>query len=94
MNLQRTLNSVGKACFVRYFEVFSSEEPIENVLELLLNEEGYTEKASRTRISNARKIIRNGLSILALQAVIQSKHSAISPELKNKAQQLIQSITK
>lgn len=94
MNLQRTLNSVGKACFVRYFEVFASEEPIENVLELLLNEEGYTEKASRTRINNARKIIRNGLSILALQAVIHSKHSAISPELKNKAQQLIQSITK
>jgi len=82
MDLQRALNSVGKTCFVKYYEEFASDKPVEDIVEILLNKEGYAETASRTRVNNARKIIRQGLSNQALDLVINSNHSLVTEEVK------------
>jgi DNA invertase Pin-like site-specific DNA recombinase len=82
MDLHRALNSVGKTCFVKYYKEFASNRPVEDIVELLLNEEGYAETASRTRVNNARKIIRQDLSNQALDLVINSNHSLVTEEIK------------
>lgn len=82
MDLQRALNSVGKTCFVKYYEEFASDKPVEDIVEILLNQEGYAETASRTRVNNARKIIRQGLSNQALDLVINSSHSLVTEDIK------------
>lgn len=88
MDLQRALNSVGKTCFVKYYEEFTSDKPVEDIVELLLNNEGYTETASRTRVNNARRIIRQGLSAEALCLVISSNHALVTEEIKQRARQI------
>lgn len=91
MDLQRALNSVGKTCFVKYYEEFASDKPLEDIVELLLNNEGYTETASRTRVNNARRIIRQGLSAEALGLVISSNHALVTEEIKQKATKVLES---
>jgi DNA invertase Pin-like site-specific DNA recombinase len=89
MDLQRALNSVGKTCFVKYYEEFASDKPVEDIVEILLNQEGYAETASRTRVNNARKIIRQGLSNQALELVVSSNHSLVTQDVKEKASSLL-----
>ncbi|MBE0470387.1 MAG: recombinase family protein [Methyloprofundus sp.] len=91
MDLQRALNSVGKTCFVKYYEEFASDKPVEDIVEILLNKEGYAETASRTRVNNARKIIRQGLSAEALGTVISSNHALVAEEIKQKAIRVLES---
>ena len=72
IDLQRAFNSVGKTCYVKYYEEYASDKPVEDIVEILLNQEGYAETASWTRVNNARMIIRQGLSNQALDLVINS----------------------
>jgi hypothetical protein len=59
--LQRTIQSIGKGCFVKYYEAFRDPtQSNENLIELLMTEEGYTETACRTRVSHSRRIIDSG----------------------------------
>lgn len=67
------LRSTGMACFVKYFPAFSNESlSRHDLIELLLRKERYKEKASGTRISNARSIITAGCAKMALNLIAKS----------------------
>lgn len=71
--LVRYLNSVGKECFTNYFEMFSSSIPNQEIAEKIQDENGYTEKACRSRTGHARMIIREGGAEEALRLIVESK---------------------
>ena len=79
--LDRYLNSVGKRCFVRYFDRFS-DQSLSNreVAEILQEEMGFTWKACNSRTGHARMIIRSGRAIDALEIVRGSKAEARTRE--------------
>ncbi len=71
--LRRSLQSIGMACFVRYFPQFSNESMRnEDLIELLMTQENYQEAACRTRVTQARKIIANERAVDALLIVASS----------------------
>ncbi len=79
--LQRNLQSVGMACFVKYFGEFANNAlPNRAVAEILLEREGYTEKSCRSRVSHARSIIKAGRAADALLMIAGasnvSRHTA------------------
>ena len=86
----RNLQSVGKTCFVQFFEHFSSETtPREDVVEILKSNTTYTEKSCRSRTSHAQSIIQAGMAIKALEIIINSRHYLISSKTKQKAKEIL-----
>lgn len=72
--LVEALKSAGKTCFVRYFCRFSDESVSQHELfDLLIQENGYKEPATRSRVSNARRIIGAGRAKDALNLILRSK---------------------
>lgn len=75
--LDRSLRSIGKECFVRYFEEFSNPRySSEDLIEMLMTKEGYAESGSRTRVSQSRRIINSGRAKAALKMVHDSERLA------------------
>lgn len=75
--LVRTLNSVGKRCFVTWFRQFCDPSlSNEDVAALLEEAEQYTAKTCRNRTSGARSIIRAGRGRDALTIIARSKADA------------------
>jgi hypothetical protein len=71
--LERRLQSTGKECFVKHYTVFTDTQiETEKAAELLVKLEKYTLKACRTRVSNARAIIRAGRSNDAFLIIAKS----------------------
>ncbi len=71
--LRRSLQSIGMACFVRYFPQFSDEAMSnENLIELLMRNENYMESGCITRVTQARRIIASGRAVDALLIVAGS----------------------
>lgn len=71
--LVRYLNSVGKECFVKYFELFKNNNiPNHEIAEKIFIENGYTEKACNSRTGHARMIIREGGAEEALKIISES----------------------
>ena len=91
--LARNLKSVGQACFVRYFALFSSEVAGANIVEILKSENSFTERSCRSRTSHARSIIRAGFSKTALQMVVSSDSRRVTEETRAKAKELLHSHT-
>ncbi len=74
--LRQSLQSVSMQCFVKYFKEFNdSATTSEELAKTLAQVEGYTEKSSRSRVSKARRIIREGHTQDVLQQVIDSKRT-------------------
>ena len=91
--LVRSLQSIGKACFVTYFCQFADQMLSDHrVIELLVRREGYTEESSRTRVSNARRIMKSGRAGDALRNVIQSERSKDYERIATKAKALLSKI--
>lgn len=68
--LARYLNSVGKECFVTYFNRFSDWSlSNQEIAELLREERGYTWNACNSRTITSRSFIRAGRAIDALEIV-------------------------
>ena len=91
--LDRNLRSVGKECFVTYFEIFSDRQ-LENIdiAERIQRERScYTWKSCNSRTSHARVIINAGRAKDALILVADSKHRSITSEIKARALTLAQS---
>ena len=84
--LDRNLRSVGKECFVTYYEAFSDRQ-LENIdiAERIQRERHYTWKACNSRTSHARGIINAGRAKDALILVANSKHWIITSEIKSRA---------
>ncbi|HHW57744.1 MAG TPA: hypothetical protein GXX15_08795 [Clostridia bacterium] len=69
MDLIRTLNSVGKSTFVKYYYNFKNESREACIAAFT---EDYTDKSKSTRTSYAQRIFREGRQKDALQLIINS----------------------
>jgi len=89
--LKKLIQSVGKGCFVEYFEDFRDEtNSTADLVELLVREKGFTENACRTRISKSRKIINSGDAEEVLQNISES--SRLPYKVTTKARELLKKI--
>lgn len=71
--LIRCLNSVGKECFVKYFELFFNQNKSnQEIADIIEAENGYTRKLCNSRTGHARIIIREGGIKDALKLIISS----------------------
>ena len=73
--LTRLLKSVGQRVFVTYYRDF--ENPALDTADLagILAQEGFTEKACRSRATHARRIFNQGFQIEALEGIASSTRS-------------------
>ena len=93
--LERSLRSIGKGCFVEYFCQFADLNlSNSDVTEILMRQEGYAENGSRTRVSQARRIIGSGRAEDALRNVIQSDRIPNYARVAARARELLVKITK
>lgn len=91
MDVDKALKSIGKECFVLYFHTFADNTISKcDIVEMLIANHGYKETATKTRVSNARSIISNGMAKEALMTIGNSKN--ISDKIRNEAKQLIKNI--
>ena len=73
VTLVSLLKAIGMECFVNYYHHFAdSNLSSAYIIEQMHSREGYTEKSCRGRLSKARKVIRDGLSIEALTLIADS----------------------
>lgn len=70
MTIERLLNSIGKATFIKYYYSFKTQSR-----EYCINhfEENYTYKAKSSKTGHAQAIFRNGLEKEALIMIANSK---------------------
>ena len=85
--LIRALNSIGKRCFVTYYEAFKNlNNSTEQLIELLMQNESYEESGCKTRISQSRRIFLERKETDALDIIIESIR--LEPEIIHKAKLL------
>jgi len=71
---KRLIQSVGLACFIKYYEFFSDfSKSNEDIIDILMKNERYTESANRTRVNKARKIFSENLQFKILEYATHSK---------------------
>ncbi|VAE99550.1 Uncharacterised protein [Enterobacter hormaechei] len=91
VTLVRLLKAIGMECFVNYYHHFAdSNLSSADIIEQMHSCEGYTEKSCRIRLSKARKVIRDSLSIEALTLVADS--GRIQDSVRNDALKLIRAL--
>ena len=82
------LKAIGMECFVNHYHRFAdSTLSSAEIIEQMHSREGYTEKSCRVRLSKARKVIGEGLSIEALTLIADS--GRIPDSVRNDALKLI-----
>jgi len=85
--LLRSLQSIGKACFVKYFPQFSDMVlRNEDLIELLMRQENYVKSGCITRVTQARRIIASKRAVDALLIVASSVK--VSDEVSQEASRL------
>lgn len=84
MDMEKTLNAVGKVIFVKYYFVLANMSN-EDCLEIFT--ENFTEKSKRSRVSHAKEIFREGKQFDALKIVCNSPN--IDPDTKKKAETIL-----
>ncbi len=87
--LIESLNSVGKSCFVSYYEVFrdNARKDPSFVIELLVRNEKYKESGAKIRVNFARAIFDAHRQIDALKIIAQAER--IPREFCDKAKLLL-----
>lgn len=75
--LPRLLQSVGQSAFVRFFREFADHRLSNQEVAALLPAE-YTDKSRNSRTSHARRIIKDGLAIEALELILGSSRADAS----------------
>ncbi len=89
--LERSLQSVGMACFVKYFHEFSDiKSNRADLIELLKRNEGYKESGCKTRVSQSSRIVKAERAKDALRII--SKSAGVPEEVSARARQLMQSL--
>jgi hypothetical protein len=84
--LERSLNSIGKACFVKHYETLRDWSGIDAV-EYLIKHELYTEDAARVRGSCSKNIFNAGRHADALRIIARSDR--VPREVVAKAETLL-----
>lgn len=84
MDLERTLNSVGKSTFVKYYYDFRDKSRDECIKAF---DEDYTDKAKSTRTGHAQRIFRENRNIEALRIIIASNR--VDFETVKKAKEIL-----
>ena len=84
MDLERTLNSVGKSTFVKYYYDFRDKSRDECIKAF---SEDYTDKAKSTRTGHAQRIFKENKNIDALRIIIASKR--VEFETIKKAEEIL-----
>ncbi len=86
--LNRLVQSIGMACFVKYYKDFADFSRSDSIVVQKIREaEGYTECACATRVLKSRQIIRSGRARDALKRIAQS--SRVPAQVANTASQLL-----
>jgi hypothetical protein len=87
--LRQSLNSIGKACFVKYYELFRNKSSTEIwfVVDFLMRAEHITEAGAKIRVGFARGIFNAGRQNDALKIVAQSER--VPRDLAEKAKLLL-----
>ncbi|MFY9619739.1 MAG: hypothetical protein WAM70_06510 [Pyrinomonadaceae bacterium] len=88
-DLVRLLNSVGKSTFVSFFNEFADTSLTNQDVVAILPEQ-YTLKARNTRVSKARRILREGLAEEALELICASER--VDPETAKQARELLRKL--
>lgn len=71
--IDRSLRSIGKECFIKYFHEFKNPRySDDDLVSLLMKKEDYTESGCKIRVTNARRIIKENGIKEALNLVIDS----------------------
>lgn len=74
--LARSVQSIGMGCFVKYFEAFNNGNiSNEDLIDALMKIEGYEETGVRTRVTQSRRIIKDGRAVEALKLVTSSNRA-------------------
>ena len=85
MNLNRTLYTIGKQIFIKYY-IFFKNLNYTSVDSIDIIKENYTIKSKRSRFNHARMIFQKNLNIEALNIIIKSR---LPIETIKKAQKLL-----
>ena len=89
--LGRNLVSIGKECFVTYFEQFNDAQLTNrDIAEQIQEDRGYSWKSCLSRTSHARSIIRAGRTKDALEDVRDSER--VDQTARDKAARLANSL--
>jgi hypothetical protein len=89
--LERCIQSIGKECYVKYFTDFANQSlSKEDLVELLVKNEGYKESGCKTRISQSRRIIHSGRAKDVLHDI--TKSSRLSEKVVARAKALLNQI--
>ena len=74
--LTKAIQRVGMGTFVKYFEAFSDEsKESDNLIDALIKIEGYGEDSAKTKVNSARRILKYGLGLEALQIITISQRT-------------------
>lgn len=87
MSVDDYLRSIGKECFIKYYELFQDSSITRESLINALQKEKLSLASCNTKASDGRQIFIKNLEIQALQNVIDSKK--INKSIKEKAQKLL-----
>ena len=72
----RLIKSCSMKTFVDYYDELKDMSISDaKLIDIIRQDMGYKEKETRTRVSKARRIIRNNLEIHALSRAANSKHA-------------------
>ncbi|MBI9050773.1 MAG: hypothetical protein JEZ00_15230 [Anaerolineaceae bacterium] len=71
--LIKAIQSIGKGCFVKYYDYFKDRSLSDiNIIELMMQKEGYEESGCKIRVYYSRKIINSGYGPKILSEIAQS----------------------
>lgn len=91
VQVYKRLCSIGMAWFVKYFAELSNESLSRlDLLEMVMQNEGYKEKATISRITSGRSIIRRGGAKTALNLIAEA--SKVPDHIREEAKRLCDSI--
>lgn len=89
MDLIRTLNSIGKSTFVKYYYCFRDKSRDECISQI---NEDYTDKAKSTRTGHAQRIFRENKNIEALKIIVNSNR--VDSITREQAREILMSETR
>jgi hypothetical protein len=71
MELENYLQKVGSATFVKYFALFEPEVAPSEAKAAIRKNDDFTESTLNSKVSNARRIFKEGLEKKALESIIK-----------------------